>query len=568
MFRGGPPNMPQRGRKAREVAFPAPTGGWITNRNLAQPNQQGMPQGAEVLENFFPTASAIILRRGSRKYAELGSQNERVTALFKYVVGNNRKLFASTSSTIYDITVVTQAYSYSIGLDDDWTMALEADPDADTIGQDSTTGLDVWTDALGGDWSTVQFTTTGGTFLVGVNGESGGFIFDGASFAPAEGGTPAITFPEGIPLTTADLCYVWAYKSRLWFLQKESLVAWYLDVDQIGGELTAFQLGSEFPRGGSLIIGQTWSLEGGAEGGLSEQVVFITTEGEVAIYQGSNPEDANDWRKVGVYRIGAPLGYKAIMRAGGDLLVGTNLGLVALSQAIQVDFAAIASTTVSYPIDVPWVEAVERRGGNGWCCAIWAEKQMAIVAPPVTDGSSPDVFVSNAKTGAWCNFTNWPVTCMETFNGRLLFGTNDGFVKDAMVGGTDDGALFTGAFLPLFSDAGSPSATKTGKMARATIRSASAIDERVFCRYDFDKALPPPPSAAPIPVGNEWNNAIWDQAIWDSGRDAVVTQGKYSISGQGRRVSIGLQITSGSEVPLDAELVSLEGIYEQGDIFT
>lgn len=568
MFRGSPANTPQRARKAREITFPAPTGGWITNRNLAQPNQQGMPQGAEVLENFFPTASAIILRRGSKKYAELGSQNEGVTALFKYVVGNNRKLFASTASTIYDITAVTQAYSYTIGLDDDWTMALAADPAADTVGQDSTTGLDVWTGALGGDWSTVQFTTTGSTFLVGVNGESVGFVYDGTDFEPAEGGSPAITFPTGSGLTTADLCYVWAYKNRLWFLQKESLVAWYLDVDQIGGELKPLRLGSEFSRGGSLIIGQTWSLEGGAEGGLSEQVVFITTEGEVAVYQGSNPNDVTDWRKVGVYRVGSPLGYKAIMRAGGDLLIGTTLGLVALSQAIQVDFAAIASTSVSYPIDVPWNDTVEKRGGNGWCCAIWAEKQMALVAPPVIGNGSPDVFVSNAKTGAWCKFTNWPITCMETFNGRLLFGTHDGFVKDAMVGGTDDGVLFTGRYMPLFSDAGTPSAMKTGKIARATIRSASFLDERLSCHYDFNKSLPPPPSAAPIPVGNEWNNAIWDQGIWDSGRDAVITQRKQSISGRGYRVSLGLQVTSGSEVPLDAELVSLEGVYEQGDVFT
>jgi len=69
MFRGAPMQNPARGRKAQEIAFPAPTGGWITNRNLAMPNGQNMPQGAEVLENYFPTASGAVLRRGSRTYA-------------------------------------------------------------------------------------------------------------------------------------------------------------------------------------------------------------------------------------------------------------------------------------------------------------------------------------------------------------------------------------------------------------------------------------------------------------------------------------------------------------------
>lgn len=569
MFRGAPVANPARGRKAREAAFPAPVGGWITNRNLAQPNGQGIPQGAEVLENFFPTAAGAILRRGSRTYAELGTDNQPVTTMFKYVVGNNRKLFASTATKVYDITTVTQAYNISIGLDDEWTLALEADPESDTIGENSTVGNEVIEGALGGNWSTVQFSTMGGTFLVGVNGASMGFIYNGTTFSDIEGGTPGITFPAEYPgLTSADLSYVWAYKNRLWFLQKESLVAWYLPVDQIGGELQPFFLGSEFGRGGSLIIGQTWSLEAGAEGGLSEQVVFITNEGEVAVYQGSNPADAADWRKAGVYRIGIPLGSKALIRAGGDLLIATTLGLVALSQAIQVDFAALASTAVSYPIDVPWNQAIAERGQSGWSCALWAEQQMAIVSPPILSGYASDVFVSNARTGAWCRFTNWPITCTETFNGRLLFGTKDGFIKDAMVGGTDDGTPFTGSYVPLFSDAGTPTAMKTAKMARATIRSGAEVNEKVSCSFDFDTNLPAPPSVAPIPVGNEWDNATWDQSIWDAGRAAIVAQQRHSVSGNGYRIAPVVQITSGSTVPVDCEVIDTIVSYEVGDLFT
>jgi len=451
-------------------------------------------------------------------------------------------------------------------------MALEEDPDSDTIGENSTVGLEVLETTGGGNWSTVQFSTTGGTFLIGVNAAGPGFIYDGSDFFLLQGDTdplfPGITFPGGVSLTAADLSYVWAYKNRLWFLQKESMTAWYLDVDQIGGVLTAFRLGSEFGRGGALIIGQTWSLAGGADGGLSEQVVFITNEGEVAVYQGSNPALASDWRKVGVYRIGTPLGSKALIRAGGDLLIATTLGLIPLSQAIQVDFAALAASAISYPIDVPWNEAIRSRGQTGWSCALWAEQQMAIVSPPILSGYASDVFVSNARTGAWCRFTNWPITCTETFNGRLLFGTKDGYIKDAMIGGTDDGVPFTGSYIPLFSDAGSPTSMKTAKQARATIRSNAEITEKLSCRFDFDSSLPAPPSVAPLSVGNEWNNAVWDQAIWDSSRTAVVTQRRHSVSGNGTRLAPVVQITSGSTIPLDAEIVSVTVTFETGGIFT
>ncbi len=42
----------------------------------------------------------------------------------------------------------------------------------------------VYENTANGDWVTVQFGTTGGTYLVGVNGESKAFIFDGTDFLP------------------------------------------------------------------------------------------------------------------------------------------------------------------------------------------------------------------------------------------------------------------------------------------------------------------------------------------------------------------------------------------------
>ncbi|TMP63352.1 hypothetical protein CWB79_22355, partial [Pseudoalteromonas sp. S1649] len=76
---------------------------------------------------------------------------------------------------------------------------------------------------------------------------------------------------------------------------------------------------------------------------------------------------------------------------------------------------------------------------------------MVAIATP-TGEMSPLFLVSNARTGAWSPFTNWNALCMEVFEGSMYFGTPNGFVMQAMVGGTDMDTPFTGTYMPLFSD--------------------------------------------------------------------------------------------------------------------
>jgi hypothetical protein len=552
-----------RQRKSDMVTFASPVAGWIANRALAEPNSG--PQGAVVLENFFPTATGAILRRGSYVYAQVSGEKP-VTALFKYVVGNNQRLFVADATTVYDITTIIDQRNWTLGTTD-YTLG---DPGADyEIGVVSVYQKGVWENTLGGDWFTVQFATTGGVFLIGVNGASKGFIFDGTKFYSLDGGDdpafPGVKFPNG--LTTADMAYVWVYKNSLWFVEKESLNAYYLPVDQIGGTAKIFPLGSEFGQGGSVLIGQSWSLNTGGQGGLSDQCVFVSTEGEVVVYQGSSPDQAASWSKVGTYRIGAPMGRRGFIRAGGDLVFATTIGFVALSTAVQVDMAALSPRAVSYAIEDKWNDLVAQRGRQNWVAILWPEGQMVAVAPPTAD-NVPMFLVSNARTGAWANFTNWNVTCMEVFRGRLFFGRPDGYIMEAMVGGTDDGTLFTGAYMPLFTDAGKPTLQKVARMARAELVSDVAISEKVSCLFDFTSDLPEPPNAEPTPVGNEWDNAVWDQSVWGWDKPGIISKRRHSVSGNGYRLAPVLQITSGSVVPLDARIVTLDVTYEYGDIFT
>ncbi|HEY8343314.1 MAG TPA: hypothetical protein VIK75_10050 [Calditerricola sp.] len=619
--------------------WPAPTGGWVANRNIARPSDGGLPQGAAILDNIFPTATGATLRRGKELYATLGDGTQDARALFSYVAGNNQKLFGATDTTIYDITNISSA--------ENWTLATEQDDvletsDGDTIGDNSTEGhFEVLEGLTSGDWSVIQFATTGGIYLVGVNGADTGFIYDGEEFYPnvpggvwalaydsgtaaftvgetltggtsgatakiykivgddasgtlwltdidgefeddetitdPEGGeatadgvpvnlVPGIAFPEGVDLTTADLVYVWAYKSRLWFVQKDSLDAWYLPVDQIGGTLTRFPLGGVFGRGGSLLFGNGWSLDSGAEGGLSEQCVFISTEGEVAVYQGLSPSDTDTWSKVGVYRIGRPLGKRAWIRAGADMVIASSIGFVPLSQALQRDIAALSPSAVSYPIEDAWNEATRRRGLEDWCCEIWPEAQMVCVAPPHTTDTEGVMFVANARTGAWARFTNWHAACMEVFQGQLYFGSTEGRVYAAMRTGYDDGEAYTGIYMPLFEDLGSPAFLKTPGLGRAVVRAMAPVNVVVSLHVDFDQKLPSGPDASPVNAENAWGIGRWGQAVWGGTEPAALSQQWQSVGGAGYVVSLAAQVTSGSLAPLDAEIIRLEITYTTADI--
>lgn len=620
-------------RKATPHKFVAPVAGWVANRALTEPGSIEGP-AAQILDNFFPRSTSVSLRRGQQRYATLDPSEEPVTAVFSYRNGLNERLFAANMTTIFDVTEVTSPYDVDLS---DGGENLIAANDEDWIGWSSTLGHEVAGGFTGGEWITAQFATTGGVYLIGVNGTDVGFIYDGSDFYPyisggisrlyydgetdefsdgdtvtgsTSGATAVIwravhidddrgylllkdidgTFQDnepltdtgggaavadGIPeliipgidfapnLTTADMSFVWVYKNRLFFAEKNSMNAWYAkDPDAIGGEFDIFPLSGVFSMGGSLLFGSPWSMSTSGGGGLSEQCVFVSSEGEAAIYQGTDPSSAQNWSQVGLYRIGKPLGKRAFMRGGGDLAIATTVGLVPLSKAIELDVTALNVATVSYKIADAWQEAVEQRGDDGWVCEIWAEGKMAVVSPPDPVGlNNPVVFVSNTETGAWCRFTGWHATCMVSFKGKLYFGSDEGAVFIANASGSDDGDTYTGICLPLFDDLGASGAAKIAKVARARSKSSERVAEKLTVLADFKENIPAAPDASTPTSTNVWGTAVWGEATWGSPSPSIINQDWQSVGGIGYSLSVCYQVSSGSPVPLDVDLLSLELMY-------
>jgi len=611
-------------RKSQAYKFPAPVYGWLSNVALSEPGAAGGP-GAAVLDNFFPKASSVKLRRGKQLYCTLGDGSLPCLSTFSYVNGNNQKLFAATNDTIYDITSVV--YPYGWDLVDDEAMQIVTE-NGSFFGVTSTEGFEASEGYTNGRWITAQFATSGGVYLIGVNGDDTGFIYDGTDMWPFVGGgisrlnlDPVLTaFADGetitgsmsgatarvykaednflylesitgtfqdneaiegsvagdatsdgvtnliVPgisfgdLTSADMSFVWAYKNRLYFAQKNTMTAWYAtDVDSIGGDADFFPLAGVFGRGGSLLFGSAWSLDGTADAGLSEQCVFVSSEGEVAVYSGTDPSEAATWSKVGTYRIGRPLGNRAHFRGGGDLAIATSVGLVPLSKAVSLDVTSLAVATVSYRIADAWTDALTFRGYQEWQCEVWPEQKMAIVCPPQMEGGAdPVMFVSNTETGAWARFTNWQAYCTEVFQGVLYFGSDNGQVFIGNVAGNDDGDVYTGKVVPLFQDMGSPSSLKIGTVSRAVTRANGDVNGVVSVQSDFEEELPAAPDATAIVGDNNWGTALWGFGVWGGTTPHRINQEWQSAGGTGYALSLAYQVSSGSIIPLDDEMIRLE----------
>ncbi|MGI4744961.1 MAG: hypothetical protein ACRYGI_11380 [Janthinobacterium lividum] len=522
-------------RKSQIKKWPAPVAGWIANRSLSEPATDGataVPPGAAVMDNFFPRSSNVVLRRGSLTVANLPTGD--VTALFRYDDGSVDRFFASTASTIYDISDVP-------------------DPTQPNAGP-AISGTVVSSGYTGGEWIITQFATTGGVYLVGVNGKDAGFVYDGATFTSMAG----ITFPNGY--TSADMVYVWAYKNRLFFARVDSMDSYYLPVDAIAGAADVFPLSGVFTEGGELLFGASWSLQDSGNDGLSEQMVYVSSEGQVAVYQGDDPSNAATWSKVGLYRVGAPLGRQAFFRGGGDIAVATTVGLVPLSKAVTLDQAALNAGSVSYKITDAWTDAVNH-GLFGWKCLVWPEGKMAIVAPNDAN-KRPIVFVTNAETGAWARFTGWTVTALAVFGGNLYFGSTDGKVIRAQVTGSDDGTPYTGVLLPLFDDLGNPASTKIVTVGRARVMANLKIEGYVTTAVEFNVDPPPQPDATASLVVSDWDYGKWGTSVWSSQKPSVINQDWQSLGSGGYSLSMWYQITSGDPIPLDAEVIGMDMLFE------
>ena len=596
--------------QSKTAQLTSPVRGLIRNQNLTQTK----PGGAEILENWFPTSKGIITRGGQTKKATLAGSTP-VGAILPYTAGGNSSLFAANDDGIFNITA-------------------PADPDTALTAADYT-----GTTITDGKLSYVQFSTSGGDFLIAVNGNDYAHIYNGTGWAELftssitalnyttetqtfvvgrtlTGGTSghtativkvidngttgtlwlksatgifqnaeiitgsssggsatasgtATTLFAAITGTASNLfSHVWSHKNRLFFVKKNSLKFAYLPVDSIGGAAAEFNLGAVFSMGGTLLTGGTWSVDSGS--GMDDLAVFITTEGEVAVYAGSDPGDANEWSLQGVYRIPKPLGKNAMFKAGGDLAVATKAGLIPLSSSYNKAADALKDSAVSYPIEELWLDYSKERATIGWHLQPYsAHHAMLFVAPPTIAGQRAEVMVANMRTGAWTLFTGYDVRSMGVLGDDFFYGNSSSVVYQGENDtGADDGVPYVCKASGSFDDLKEPGRQKVISMARGLFRSAfQSFNDQWSIGTDYENNFPSPPAAATNPPGSSlWGSGVWGTMVW-GGSNATYTKAEWvSVEGIGYSIGWQLQLTCGNTLNPYVELAAVTLVYETGDV--
>lgn len=581
-------NNPKQ-RVSQVVNLPSPTAGWYVGDNQATPP----PKTALILDNAFPQYDYVRLRGGSQQWAS--GLPSSVQSLMTWTNGLASKMFAFSGNNIYD---VSQGYAYG-----------GAPSGYGPVGSPVVSGL------AGSSVRSCQFQGYGGTYLIAVTGADPVHIYDGTgwdrtyalsgtlnatinvtglsstsnlfpgmavsgtgipagttiativsgtaitlSAAATVSGSKTLTFYINAPITGyagAGFSNVWVYKGRLYFIDAQTLNVYYLGLASIGGPAYILPLHAFFKYGGYLVAGGTWSLD--ATSGAFLTNVFISSEGEVLIYSGDYP-GATNWTTVGAYKISKPLGQNCLMQSGGDLLVMTEDGVVAMSQLMTVDQVSLENVALSRPIAPAWRTAVTARTGKtGWQIVPWPLQSMAFINLPKQSPTDYTQFVVDMRTGAWAQYLGWDVNCIAIYNNAMYFGDSNGNVWQGEVGACDyqstsplsAGVSYTSCIALSFSNFDAPGTFKEGLLVKSyllTPVSGNAcpgwvVGSLVSILYDYYVVVP----SVPTGLNNAFNN------YW------------ASVTGSGVAISVCLQIVLNGQLNLpQISLASFDLLFQNG----
>lgn len=503
-----------RQRVSRTYSIPAPTRGWNARDSIA-----AMAVGyAGLLKNIFPTSSDVILRQGMDEHAT-GMTGEVETLMVYRPPSGNEEFYAAVDEDIFDVS------------------------SAGAVGAAEVTGL---TNAR---WQYVNMTNSAGNHYI--------LLANGADLIQAYNGSvwsePAIT-----GVTSSTIVNLNVHKERLWMIQVNSTDAWYLATQAIAGAATKFPLGSVFKKGGSLIAMASWTNDGGT--GPDDFAVFISSEGEAAVYQGTDPASSETWGLVGVYNIGKPIGYRSMMKFAGDILILTTDGIMPASKAFltgQTTKSIAYSDAISGALaDVTNLYSAS----TGWQMTHFPEANMILLNVPIAIGLQ-EQYVMNSTTRAWCQFTGWFASCMEVFNGELYYGLTNA-VNKAWTGTSDNGANIEGEYVGAFDYFGTRDGLKHVKMIRPVIGWDSNPAE-FFLGVDADFIVTTPTGAVAFTPGAAglWDAGQWDAAIW--GGTAALNKNWYTAFALGYALAPHLIIRSSQAF---IRLAAIDFVFEKGGI--
>lgn len=351
-------------------------------------------------------------------------------------------------------------------------------------------------------------------YLMMFNGVDSPLYYNGSAWlAVTVASSPALT-----GLDPKKIISAFDFKGRLMVIEKDSLSFWYLAAGAAGGALTRFQLDGEAKKGGYLVAGATWTFDGGS--GIDDAAVFVTSEGEVIVYKGTNPGSATTWAKVGSYTLGKPIGRRCLINYASDLILLCQDGAFPLSAALQsatVDDRVSLSDKISNSFNV---SALTLSGVFGWEATLYSTQSALIFNIPKAEGGVHEQYVMNTITKSWCKFVGWNAECFAVFNNELYYGAVGKVVK-AWTGVSDNGADIVTYGKMAFSHFGRPASQKRINMYRPTLAVNGSIDFLTDVDVDFQDTTINGTATYTVINGAKWDTGQWDTSYWAAGVEVV-----------------------------------------------
>lgn len=486
---------------AHVASLPPPVGGWNARDALANMS----PMDAVTLTNMFPGVSSCDLRGGCTAHAT--GMTGLIETLMVYNGGAVSSMFAMDAThSIFDVTATG------------------------AVGAPVVTGL------TNSRWEFANITTAGGSFMYAVNGIDKPLLYDGSAWTVIDAlSTPAIT-----GVTTTNLSNVLLFKNRMWFIEKNTLKAWYLPTLSVGGAAQSLDLSAVATQGGYLVDMIAWTVDGGY--GVDDNLAFITNKGEVIVYRGTDPASAATWTAMGVWQIGAPIGKRCMLKWGGDSLILTLDGLMPMAQSLQssrLDPRVALTDKIQGAISLA---TATYQASFGWEIFYFPKFNAIWLNVPIGIGQQQQ-YVMNTITGAWCNFTNWFANCWALLNDLPYFGQSGTVYVAWDQTYSDNGSDIQTSAVQAFNYFEMRGIEKYFTRARPNINTTGSPAILIGLAIDYDLTdNTSPVTFAPSPIGL-WDIALWDVGLW--GQGLTLSSNWQGVSGIG--YCAGVQFRTASQ---------------------
>ena len=497
------------------TSLPAPTGGWNARDSIAAMEAKD----AVTLENLWPSTTSVVLRNGFTNHRT--GLPDQVQSLIDYNGAATETLFGISDGKIYNVTA------------------------SGVVGAALVSGL------TNSKWQHINIATGGGNYVELCNGADGVYTYDGTNWTDQSASITGVT--------AANLIHINLHKNRVWFIEVNTLRAWYLPTQSITGAASALDLRAYCPHGGYLMAMGTWTIDAGY--GVDDLAVFVTNQGDVAVFRGTDPASASTWALVGIWFIGAPIGRRCMMKFGGDLLIITEDGLQSMAQALQSSRTR-PEASLTDKIRSQMASAAQSYSSNfGWEIANFPPQNMLILNIPVSAGANQQQYVMNTITGAWANFTGWAANCWCLFSNNQLYFGGDEVVGRAWNSNADAGFHINFDALQAFNYFGSPGQVKRFTMMRPTLKVNGNLTIQGNINTDFDTTVPVSNLSMASIVASLWDTGVWDTDEWAG--EMVLSSLWQGANGIGRA---GAPYLAGSINGYELEWLATDVVYESGGI--